>query len=381
MPTLMRQSGAAVNVIGAFTAMLTLPWVFKFLWAPLVDVLRTPRFGFRKWIALTQGLMCLTLLPLIFIPLEGNIALWGTLLLLHSLSAATQDVSVDALVINVVARKETGMLNGYMQAGMLLGRSLFGGGALLLIPKFGTEATIALMILAIMSTMFLLLFIKEPISAYAHKEQFRTFKKHLLSSFRARQTWYAIVFALTAAAAFEATGAMAGPFLTDQQVSMESIGFFFGMPVVISMLIGGLAGGFLSDKMSRKTSVAVFLTGVVAMVFSIAAVSFFGGEIPHYRYITLFAGMYFFTGMFTAASYALFMDATNPKLGATQFSTYMAATNGCEAWAVWAAGLITASYSYSHAFAAMCVISLLSLFFLGKIKEQRQGSPELKVTP
>ncbi|MBK5283811.1 MAG: hypothetical protein JJE25_00275 [Bacteroidia bacterium] len=142
MPTLLRQSGAHIDVIGTFTAILTLPWVFKFLWAPLVDVLRSSRFGFTKWIALAQACMCLTLLPLVFIPLSGNIVLWGVMLLLHSLCAATQDVSVDALVINVVAQKETGMLNGYMQAGMLLGRSLFGGGALIFMQTLGLQITV-----------------------------------------------------------------------------------------------------------------------------------------------------------------------------------------------------------------------------------------------
>jgi hypothetical protein len=43
-----------------------------------------------------------------------------------------------------------------------------------------------------------------------------------------------------------------------------------------------------------------------------------------------------FIGLFTAASYALFMDLTDPKLGGTQFSAFMAATNGCESWSGWA---------------------------------------------
>ncbi|MBL7961679.1 hypothetical protein JNL27_15705, partial [bacterium] len=100
MPTLMRQHGVEINTITAFTAILTLPWVFKFLWAPLVDVLRSPRFGFTHFITWSQLLMCLTLLPLLFIPLEGNVMGWGVFLFLHSLSAATQDVSVDAMVIH-----------------------------------------------------------------------------------------------------------------------------------------------------------------------------------------------------------------------------------------------------------------------------------------
>ena len=78
--------------------------------------------------------------------------------------------------------------------------------------------------------------------------------------------------------------------------------------------------------------------------------------------------MYFFVGLFTASSYALFMDLTNPKIGGTQFSTYMAATNGCEAWSVWVAGGMVAGYNYPTAFILMCVVSLVSLLVLKKIK-------------
>ncbi|MBK5284454.1 MAG: MFS transporter, partial [Bacteroidia bacterium] len=230
--------------------------------------------------------------------------------------------------------------------------------------------TVGLMILAILSTMLLLLFIKEPPVIHIGKERLVNFKKNLRESFLTKRTGYTIAFALTGAAAFEAAGAMAGPFLTDHHLGLESIGFFFGVPVVIAMLAGGLTGGFLSDKMKRKTSVTVFLCGFVAMVLSISATGFLRPDASSFVWITLFTAMYFFTGMFTSASYALFMNVTNPKLGATQFSTFMAATNGCEAWAVWTAGIIAASHSYSHAFAAMSVASLLSLFFLSRIKER-----------
>jgi len=75
MPTLLNQNGVEVDVIGSFTALLTLPWILKFLWAPLIDILRTPNFGFKKWIGVSQLAMCLTLIPLLFIPISGNI-LW-----------------------------------------------------------------------------------------------------------------------------------------------------------------------------------------------------------------------------------------------------------------------------------------------------------------
>jgi predicted MFS family arabinose efflux permease len=128
------------------------------------------------------------------------------------------------------------------------------------------------------------------------------------------------------------------------------------------MILGGLAGGRLADRMGRKPAVAV--TGCI-MVLVVAALAFAGSwTLPPRWFLGLYTALYFSIGLFTASSYALFMDLTRPALAATQFSTYMAATNGCEAWTVWAAGLLIAQWGYSVAFGALCVVSLAGLLLL-----------------
>ena len=134
------------------------------------------------------------------------------------------------------------------------------------------------------------------------------------------------------------------------------------------MFIGGLIGGYISDKINRKKAVTYFLSGFVATILFISIYNQFSSSQITIILFSAFTIMYFFVGLFTASSYALFMDLTNPKIGGTQFSTYMAATNGCEAWAVWLAGIFVAGYGYSEAVLIMCIVSFLSLFFLKKIK-------------
>ena len=83
--------------------------------------------------------------------------------------------------------------------------------------------------------------------------------------------------------------------------------------------------------------------------------------------------MYFFVGAFTTVSYALFMDLTDPRLGATQFSAFMAATNGCESWAAWSGGRIVASHGYPAAFLIMSLVSLASLPLLPLMRRPAIG--------
>ena len=79
------------------------------------------------------------LVPLLWLdPLE-HLTIWIILLMAHAFFAATQDVAIDALAVTTTAPEQRGWLNGAMQAGMLLGRSLFGGGAILIAHRFGWQ--------------------------------------------------------------------------------------------------------------------------------------------------------------------------------------------------------------------------------------------------
>jgi predicted MFS family arabinose efflux permease len=81
--------------------------------------------------------------------------------------------------------------------------------------------------------------------------------------------------------------------------------------------------------------------------------------------------MYVFVGLFTASSYAIYMDLTHPGLGATQFSAFMAATNACESWSAWTGGRIVAAHGYAPAFLVMCGVSLLGLPLLPLMRRSR----------
>ena len=359
-----------IDRITSLTAVLLVPWIFKFLWAPALDLLRGPHWGYRSWIISMQTLMGAALVPLVWIDPVSGFDWWRRLLLVHAFAAATQDVAIDALAIGAVAPDARGRLNGAMQAGMLTGRSLFGGGVLIIATTIGREGMVAALvawILAAMSAAFLLGNL-EP----ARRAAATGFLTLLAAAVRLRTTWLGLAFALVSAAAFEATGQLAGPFLIDRQVESAAIGVFFGLPVVAAMLLGGLAGGLLADRWGRLRVAGITLAGFVAPIV-VLAVSDAGlaGALPRMALLTL---MYFFVGAFTATSYAIFMDLTDARLGATQFTAFMAATNACESWSVWAGGRIAAAQGYPAAFLVMSAVSLASAPLLALIR-RASGRP------
>lgn len=370
LPTLLRTQGVPVERITAFTALLVLPWMGKFLWAPLVDALRGPGWGFRHWAIGAQLMMGGCLAPLLWLDPDRHLTLWAALLLAHAFFAATQDVAIDALAIVSAEPDRRGWLNGAMQAGMLLGRSLFGGGAILVAGHFGWRVVVLALIGSIWITVILLLSDSrrdELLATTAAK--WRQFGRLLDAALRSRRTWLGLGFALMGGAGFEALGALAGPFLIDAGVSVSVTGVFFGVPVVVAMLLGGLVGGWLADRGPRRRTVTWGLVGLSGLVMMVGGAAL--GALPGTGLIVLLTLVYLAVGFFTASSYALFMDLTDPRLGATQFSTFMAATNGCEAWAGWTGGRIAGEAGYGPAFLVMPLLALVGLFFLHALRRDR----------
>jgi len=374
LPTKLRMEGYPVDEITKFTSILVLPWVFKFLWSPLVDTIQSQRWTLRSWILLMQFMMGVTLLPLFFFNFARDLSLLAPFLFVHAIAAATQDASIDALAISAVPADERGSVNGWMQVGMISGRSLLGGGALILENMFGQQAVLVVLIMVIWFSSVLLLLMKHPAALIRPeqkiRERLRHFREQLRHVSRSRSTWFGLLFAGIGGAAYEAVGAVAGPFMIDRGISSHDVGIFFAIPSVLGMLAGALAGGFLSDKLGRRQSVAIFLILFVSVICALAGLDALVGESGRNWIVALLAILYICIGLFTAASYALFMDITDPRIGATQFSAFMGATNGCESWSSFAVGRLISGYNYAGAFLIMSVISLASLPILKALKKE-----------
>ena len=361
MPTRLRQAGVPVEQVAALTALLTLPWALKFIWAPVIDTLRGRRWGLRCWITAAQILMGLTLLPLAILPLDELVGIARWLLLAHAFSAATQDVAIDALAIRVVPHAERARVTGWMQAGMLIGRALFGGVALAAESWIGAQAVVGVLLGCIWFSM-LIVWLAPGVAAPdigTPRDSARRFAKTVVRMISARSTWVGLAIALTAGAGFETIGGLLGPFLLDRGVSQGSIGWFLALPVVLSMIVGALLGGWAADRIGHRRLVVI---SVVAIALWTGALATLGSlSVPNVWLMAAVTPIYFLAGSLTAASYALFMDLTDADVAATQFSAFMGATNLCEVWAVAAGGFTAAALGYEAAFMILALAGLIAV--------------------
>jgi MFS family permease len=372
LPTKLRASGLEVGEITGLLGILVLPWAFKFLGAPFIDVLRTPRWPLRAWIASCQIIMGLFLLATLLLDWRDDFALIAALLILHAVFAATQDVAVDTYALAVVPIEERGAINAWMQAGMLVGRSIFGGGALLLDARIGPSATIVLLVVAIWSSLAVLAIAGEPEPARTDlpvATRRRTFLAAFVDVLRRRTTWLVLVFAAVGGAGFESVGLLVGPYLLDGGFSSEQIGAFLFLPTVAAMILGAIVAGRRADRFDRRREAGLALVCLTTTILLLSVLGSMGGWVT----LLLLGLLYFFIGAFTTASYALFMDMTDRRLGATQLSAYMSATNLCESWSAFAVGALVAALGYGAAFSVMALASLVVLPVLWWLPSGREA--------
>jgi len=371
LPVWLKKDGAPIEQITTMTGLVVLPWTFKFLWAPLVDILQSRWWTLRSWIILAQVVMAITILPLVwYLPTIG-VSTLTLLLLVHAFFAATQDVAIDALCIHSTRPEERGSYNGWMQAGMLLGRAALGGGALMLATSVGRQAVVGLLVVSIMIPLALVVFgVRAPVNDQ-NRGGLKQFAGNLRKMFSDSRLWLGLAFGLTGGAVFKSLEVFYGPLLVDRGYDEHSIGLFTSTIMIGSMIAGSLTGGWLADRFGRKRIVGVSL---VWIVLSVGLLSHFdrileGAQGIHFW--ILLASTAMGIGVFTASLYAFFMGLTRPGLAATQFSALMGSTNGCESWSVIASGSLIAWSGYNLAMSMMCVVSLLALMVLWPIPDVR----------
>lgn len=362
LPTRLRSAGVPLDAITALTSLLVLPWTFKMLAAPLVDGLASGRWGRRHFVVASQIVMGATILGTLALDPVAELDALTWLLFMHACAAAVQDVSIDALCIASTDPVERGRLNGWMQAGMMVGRAAMGGGALVLERWVGARAVISTLV--VLTTFSIVLVLMAPSLERATAREpgrARALVRELGAALTEGTTWAGLAFAVLGGSAFKAFEVVLGPFLIDRGYDRSDVGWFSAGPMIAAMIVGAVVGGSLADRLPRQRFVAAALLFVIASVASVAVVDLARGGVRGTPLLVLIVLTAIAIGLYTSSSYALFMDLTRPAIAATQFSAFMGATNGCESWSAWAMGRLERAYGYPTAMLLLCGVSLAAL--------------------
>jgi len=139
------EAGVSLVTIGALS-LIGLPYIWKFLWAPVMDRFIPPFFGRRRgWIVLTQLSLCAALFFMANLNPANQGWMIGALALLIAFLSASQDIAIDAYRTDILSPTERGMGSAIFIFSCRVALLFSGGFALILADYFGWRMTYELM--------------------------------------------------------------------------------------------------------------------------------------------------------------------------------------------------------------------------------------------
>lgn len=394
MVAFMRQQGASLEQIGAFTAAMYVPWAFKWAWAPLVDLVRLDGWGGRRgWIIGCTVMMLVTLLIAANIDALSDFRWLIAMITLHNIFAATQDVAIDSLAVSTLQEDERARGNGVMFAGQYLGITLGGGGAIFVSGLFGLHGSLAFVAaLSLLNLAYVLLFVYDPYvrgvaerTAVSLRElggQLAGFGRELYGGFlrSGRGPKLGVVFALLPTGAIALAYATLSTIQVDYGLEESQIAQLSVFNTIAAGL-GCLIGGVIADRYGVRRIVGAGYAATAVVTFLLATqIAGHGltGITPEVLY-----GSIIFHGFVFGVSYgccnAIFMGMTNPAVAATQFTAFMGLSNLAVAYTNYWQGIVAERLGYATVLYFDAAIALLVISIIPFLRPRE--APVVRVAP
>lgn len=259
VPTLqvwLKEVGISTTSIGFF-AWVSLPYVLKFLWAPLVGYIKIPILGSwlghrRSWL-ITAHLALMILLVLI--SLSDPAHQLGYIIFLTGLLtffAGIQDIVVDAYRIEILSKEQSGPGIGMLISGYRLGSVAATAGALYLADLYSWEVSYMWMAaLVVMGVVAAILNPEPQVPMRTDASFFRGYVFPPIKDFLTRDGWiwigvFIVIFRLGDAMIHN----MVNVFYLETGFSKSEIANVTKIFGMIPTLVGGLLGGALAMRFS-----------------------------------------------------------------------------------------------------------------------------------
>jgi PAT family beta-lactamase induction signal transducer AmpG len=326
LPVYLTTHGLSLTAVG-FAGAVSAPWLLKPLWAPFVDRYSSARFGRRRsWIVPLQAALASTCLGLAFVPTEA-LPWFFVLITLTNLFAATMDIAVDGLAVDMLEPEQLGWGNIAQVVAYKIGM-LLGGGILLWASQWiGWRGLFEGMSVLIFAALLITLWWREPeLDSHPHEPHVRTDLRALLRTLGQALVSPGGLALLLVVATYKigesVSDGMFEPFLVRRAGWAEArIGLVVGIHCMWFSLAGSFLGGaFVSRWGAYKVLVGFAIARTLAIVGVVALARLDPGSIGNGDVI-LAKGLEELTGGgLTTAMFAFMMGRVDRRIGATHYT-------------------------------------------------------------
>ena len=362
-------SGLSLKTIGVLK-LVAFAYVFKFLWAALVDRYALPGVGRRRsWMFATQVAIIAALVGIAGLSPSTSLLAIAFLAMLLAAFSATQDIAVDAYRADQLLPQDRGLGAAFGVAGYRAAMVVSGGLALILADyagfRFAYLAMAVLMGIGLIGTAIA----PEQITPPAGKSLLDTYLQAVRELLGRTQIWHWLVlilvyklgnaFALSLSSTFLLRGA--GYALSD----VGWVNKVFGLGAT---LVGAFAGGLLLERWPLWRALLVFgvLQGLGALGFLAIALGWHGFT----ALIVAVGAENLTSGLGTGAFVALLMALCDRRFSATQYAVFSALDSAGRVFIGPLAGFVAADYGWPTYFVLSLVCALPGLFMLVLLRPQ-----------
>ncbi|KIG12062.1 AmpG permease [Enhygromyxa salina] len=346
-------AGVSLEVQAGVLATGSLPWIFKGLWAPILDRLRGPAALDPRRLAMVAQL-CVAA-SLIVLAASGDVLANANSLIwawfVHNVMLAIQDATADTLAIDILPASERGVGNGVMLGSRMLANDVLAPrllGVGVVVASLEAALWLEAGIIAALAFVPLL----APWDPQARSEQLKTpLLGRLRAAFAHRSARLAGLIATLVFLADVVTGTAAANLLVQHLGwAPAQIGARLGLPTLVCGLAGYALATVVADRIghARTAAVGSLLLGLTWVSFGLLEQLW---QVPT-TIIVLVAVQSIATALLYVGVHAALMDHADPRARATVFVIFMGLLNLPRAFGPTLAPGLLAALGYAGLFIA-----------------------------
>lgn len=360
LPVMMRQENFSLASIGLLQ-LIKLPWIFKFLWSPIVDRNCVTTNQFKLWIYSSELVYAGLIFGVAFLDFKMDFYLILILIILSFIASATQDIATDALAVLSFNRKDKSLVNSMQSMGSFGGAMIGSGLMLLLFREMGWNNLLPCLALFVFIAL-LPLSLNKGLEIQTQQTTVRAKKADFIYFFNQKGIWRQIGFLFLFYSGLIGTLAMLKPYMVDQGYDMQEIGLMYG---IVGTSVGALASfsaGFIVRKIGRHASRVLFASIIFATAVFFTFITWMNPTPP-----VLFAGIFLIWGSYGMATiivYTTAMDCVRPGREGTDFTVQTVITHLSSMCIAILSGKLADLWGYQGLFCFQATMALVSLVYV-----------------
>ena len=372
LQVLMRENNFSLTTIGLLQ-LVKLPWIIKFLWAPMVDRRCVTVNDYKRTIIVSELVYAALLLTIGFLHVSTDIYFIIFLVVLSLVTSGTQDVATDALAVLTFKKSDKSMVNSMQSMGSF-GGALLGGGVLLMaLHRYGWQTILPFLAIFVLIALLPLLFNKH-LTINEKPKETKAKKADFIWFFTQKGIWKQIVFLVIYYAGIFGTLSLLRSFLVDHGYNMKEIGLISGVLGTGVAFFASWGAGFFVRKYGVFKARIAF-----ACIILITTLYFFlmlSDTITTLRVCIGVVLLWATYGMCTIVVYVSSMERVRPGREGTDFTIQTVITHLSGMMMAVVSGAIAQHYGYRLFFAIEIAIALASLVYILSVFKQKETNNE-----